>query len=516
MIDRIKPKWNPRRNGNTDGLTLTDGRKEANLVAREDKGRVVFDPSVTQEGPLKTAFRVFVRAEDRDQGLALRQQRRFEVLTEAVEVFTDGSCRCNGSAGVVAGSGVWFAHGDSRNTAERVPYEGQMNQTGEVYAALIAARTVAPFAPLHIVSDSKYLTERLTVHLKKWEEQGWIGVANSQLIKEVVATLRARTATTTLRWVKGHAGTEGNVEADKLAGEGSRMDRQYLPVAKPAPTRFLKKGAAVSLLSQKIAYKGVKAWKGHQECQMTRTQVNRALKDREHCTGKPMEEALLWKALRKDPISRKARDFIWKLLHGAHQVGSYWKHIPGYEVQEVCPNCWIPESMEHILTECQAPGQREIWNLVRSLLRKVGFELPEITLGLAASSHTLVVAQDQEEPLVGETRLTRIVLSESIYLIWLLRCERVIQWENELGKVHSTVEIESKWYRAIERRMQLDYAAADKKCFGKKALPQARVDGTWEKVTDCVVPNLEWISGGRPRSGVLVGRLFRSIRRGDG
>ncbi|KAI0342481.1 hypothetical protein BDW22DRAFT_1357838 [Trametopsis cervina] len=39
-----------------------------------------------------------------------------------------------------------------------------------------------PFAPTHIVSDSRYAIQGLIVHLPRWKDQGWIGIADAELV----------------------------------------------------------------------------------------------------------------------------------------------------------------------------------------------------------------------------------------------------------------------------------------------------------------------------------------------
>ncbi|KAH9163159.1 hypothetical protein EDB89DRAFT_1829099, partial [Lactarius sanguifluus] len=51
----------------------------------------------------------------------------------------------------------------------------------------------------------------------------------------------------------------------------------------------------------------------------------------------------------------------------------------------------------------------------------------------------------------GATRLLRIIISESAYLIWTLRCNRTIR-----DKTYTEREIEQTWLRAINRRLSED------------------------------------------------------------
>ena len=75
--------------------------------------------------------------------------------------------------------------------------------------------------PLRIKSDSEFAIKGLTKYAKDWEMKDWIGVHHGPIFRCITAWLRARTATTMLQWVKGHARIEGNEEADKLVAEGA-------------------------------------------------------------------------------------------------------------------------------------------------------------------------------------------------------------------------------------------------------------------------------------------------------
>ena len=72
------------------------------------------------------------------------------------------------------------------------------------------------------MSDSKYVIEGLTKHIRKWEQQGWSGIANRELFKTIIAWIRWRKGRTYLRWMKGHNGTISNKEVDRLMGEGAK------------------------------------------------------------------------------------------------------------------------------------------------------------------------------------------------------------------------------------------------------------------------------------------------------
>jgi ribonuclease HI len=127
---------------------------------------------------------------------------------------------------VTAGSGIWYGDNNPRNKSARVPHKSQSNQTGELYAVLLAIKDERPTTNLKIITDSMYVINGLTKHSKKWEEKDWMGVRNSDLFRCITEWMRWRKRKTLLKWTKGHNGNKGNEEADKLAKEGATRKLQ--------------------------------------------------------------------------------------------------------------------------------------------------------------------------------------------------------------------------------------------------------------------------------------------------
>ncbi|KAI0327199.1 hypothetical protein GY45DRAFT_1208941, partial [Cubamyces sp. BRFM 1775] len=125
------------------------------------------------------------------------------------------------------------------------------------------------------------------------------------------------------------------------------------------------------------------------------------------------------------------------------------------------------------------------------------------SLGVYLGAPLYVVKDESGVEKRAASRLARIVLSETVFLIWKLRCERVIAWADQPGKVHSQDGILSAWYATLDRRLWLDQQRALRKVGRRKLLPIATVNGTWEAVIDDATDvNSDWIR----RVGVLVGR----------
>jgi hypothetical protein len=105
-------------------------------------------------------------------------------------------------------------------------------------------------------------------HLSTWEDNGWIGIDNTPLFKLTAAALKQCLATTTFQWTKGHAGDQGNEEADCLAKEGADRptpNHMSLEILK----EFNLQGAKLATLTQVVTYYGIIECKPPCTCRTT-------------------------------------------------------------------------------------------------------------------------------------------------------------------------------------------------------------------------------------------------------
>ncbi|KIY51682.1 hypothetical protein FISHEDRAFT_36607, partial [Fistulina hepatica ATCC 64428] len=80
----------------------------------------------------------------------------------------------------------------------------------------------------------------------------------------------------------------------------------------------------------------------------------------------------------------------------------------------------------------------------------------------------------------GMARLYKIIIIESAYLIWKLRCERRITNEDDEDKWQTLVEIENRWLAAINsRRLEIDRPLTNRNKYGRRALSKDTVLRTW-------------------------------------
>ena len=488
-LERITPKLNPRRPPNQDGLSLTRRRIERNKLATEedDEQGITFDPSVTEKTDLSECFRIFVDKKKIMNIPATRQPRPRGVTIndEEIIVYTDGSCLNNGKLNARAGGGIWLEEGSQHNRRIRIPGPNQSNQVGEIAAVVVALEKMPNYTPLIIKTDSKYVIEGLTTHLKKWIDQGWIGIKNSEWFKRAAFLLRRRTAPTRFKWVKGHNGELGNEQSDKLAKEGANK-AEIDEISLTIPDHFDLQGAKLTEITQAIAYKGIYERDHKEERNTTRLNLERIRGDIADQTGELETNEAIWNLIRKTPVRLKIRQFFYKALHGTQKIGRYWFNIQHYEERGICRTCDDDETMDHILTGCQHPTNASLWDHAEKLWPYEEGSWPNISFGTIIGCNAIQVettretkrrdgtSQKRKQHDQGATRLLQIIISETAYLIWTLRCQRVIH-ERE----HTEHETLATWRKAINRRLSEDVTTAIKVLRRKQYINL--VENTWTK-----------------------------------
>ncbi len=133
-----------------------------------------------------------------------------------VVIHTDGGCHGN------PGPGGWaavLAHGHHRREVSGAE-PATTNNRMELRAAIEALRTLKEPCEVEIHTDSEYLKDGITSWIAGWKRNGWRTkrkkpVKNEDLwraLDEACARHQVE-----WRWVKGHAGHDGNERCDELA-----------------------------------------------------------------------------------------------------------------------------------------------------------------------------------------------------------------------------------------------------------------------------------------------------------
>ncbi len=135
-----------------------------------------------------------------------------------IEIFTDGACSGNPGPG---GWGVLI----NEDGVERELFGGEKETTNnrmEMQAVIEALQATA--GPVILYTDSQYVKNGITDWINGWKRNGWKTaskkpVKNKDLWIEIDRLADGRSID--WRWVKGHAGHEGNERADELARRGA-------------------------------------------------------------------------------------------------------------------------------------------------------------------------------------------------------------------------------------------------------------------------------------------------------
>ncbi|KAJ7165280.1 hypothetical protein C8R46DRAFT_1163679 [Mycena filopes] len=250
-------------------------------------------------------------------------------------------------------------------------------------------------------------------------------MAFGQAVGEKTRGGQQRRRRTQLKWVKGHNGHERNEGADKKPEEGAnKQTHDEVPLTIPPVLKVT--GAKLSAMTQSLAYKVIREKK-----------MKAKLKKREH-TKVTIEK-----------IKAEVEDTFGFIPTEA----KIWKSSPEQKEHSNCAHCGKVDSMEHILSQCEIPGQKEVWDLAKRLWAKRNPDWPWPGIGviLGVGLASFKDADGKIKP--GDARLYRILIAESAYLIWKLRGERIMQHN---GRAPTEIEIHNCWVKTMNVRLKMD------------------------------------------------------------
>jgi ribonuclease HI len=142
------------------------------------------------------------------------------LLSEHVEIYTDGACKGN------PGKGGWGALLSFKGVVKEL-YGGEMQTTNnrmELTAVIRALEALKrPGLQIHVYSDSRYVLTGIEEWLPAWKARAWKTssrkpVLNQDLWQQLDQLNQQHQVV--WHWVKGHSGNAGNERADELANRG--------------------------------------------------------------------------------------------------------------------------------------------------------------------------------------------------------------------------------------------------------------------------------------------------------
>jgi ribonuclease HI len=141
------------------------------------------------------------------------------VTANRVSIWSDGACSGNPGPG---GWGAVLVSGGHEKELKGGAAETTNNRM-ELTAAIKALAALKRPSTIDFYTDSQYVRGGVTGWIAGWQRNGW-KTADRKPVKNVDLWQRldelCHKHDIAWHWVKGHAGTLGNVRADKLAREG--------------------------------------------------------------------------------------------------------------------------------------------------------------------------------------------------------------------------------------------------------------------------------------------------------
>ena len=138
---------------------------------------------------------------------------------DKVEIFTDGACKGN------PGPGGWGALLIAAGHKKEM-FGGELNTTNnrmELKAVIEALSALKRPCEIVVHTDSQYVQKGISEWIHGWKARGWKTAAKEPVKNvDLWQALDAAQARHNIqwRWVKGHAGHDGNERADALANLG--------------------------------------------------------------------------------------------------------------------------------------------------------------------------------------------------------------------------------------------------------------------------------------------------------
>ncbi|KAF9058417.1 hypothetical protein BDP27DRAFT_1241285, partial [Rhodocollybia butyracea] len=224
--------------------------------------------------------------------------------------------------------------------------------------------------PLRCHTSNEQLLTSITKRLTNWDMEGFTKVKDAAIYKAILSHLRKRNAPTIFRKAVRSQNQRAYDGANELAfGAAVNTDGTELKIS-PSMQVLVRGACALHTRLLGAYHHSIKEQNVPEPRPATKRMIEKVQNEISPVLKKKPQPEAIWKSIRDTDISRRARNFMWTALHGAHKVGKYWKHIPGYEERATCSDCGATEDLEHILLHCKRPWCRLIWDIAKDLWPK--------------------------------------------------------------------------------------------------------------------------------------------------
>lgn len=473
----LKRKWNPLQEGPNLGKIISEHKQIGERINLPEE-TTLFNPHLEDYLETQHGFRFLAQSDPKKWTSHPMDLKLPNTNTEEWVDAHLGASILEGNGNISCATyGIILKTNPPQRLKGKLPNSLPITHNTAVALGILKALEAVGEGPnIKIHLASKHMADSLTTKLPSFEDANWeFHDVDSELMRNIILrSLRTRKGLTTF---KTYDKTEPNPEqpqAQSLAkaarnSEAVNVNDSYFHRSD------LLEGAKLSKLTQAQIYRllleeRAKKTKPRSDTVEHRKVTGQAARAR---LGYTPDNAVLWKSIRsKHIVPKKVKAFLWKLMHNALPAGKEWGSNPE---RALCPKYQCTESPSHILTECPATGQKQIWELASELLSAKGLVWPKSpTLGNILSCGLPAKPKASKE----ENRLLTIVVSESAWLIWALHCRWVIEDEGRTEKEISAQEAKNTWTKMINAKLTLDILASNTRRYKDKSIPLLLVEDT--------------------------------------
>ena len=501
LINSIHPKWNPTVDNPCDNWSLTPEEMELNSQPIRTGEVMTFDPDFTLNN-IGQGFRIFAFDDSLNEVPARRTVIPGDeppLLTLFLHAHIQHAGEFNAEIHLTVKS-VTIDHRedctllimtfDKPNIPRSLP--------SALLGGLLYTLQHCPRNQPLIVCTSSDLLLRMLV---KDRDQFEMDMLNPcfQLFQAVLAALNEHAGKIQFKKIElnpaRHAVNPRKIEVEIDTEIDLMFSRPGIPLASGSQRLFTKIINTLNLIPRR------------KSTFVNLERIRCAVEDACHIT--PTDE-MIWKSIRSTIFQRLTREFYWKCIHNVFRVGDFWTHIQNSEVLGRCHVCDVPETLEHIALECNAPERKLIWNLTSELWSRKYSNWPDLNWGLLLGCNIVQFRTSRGRILPEKGRLFAILVSVAWHEIWRLRVDRVLTHPN---KIHSEPAICTQWLRSINASLSRDRILTDKIKFGKLCFNKELVLNTWSGLllNEESLPD-DWTY----TKGVLVGIQPYTVRNGIG
>ena len=403
-----------------------------------------------------------------------------------------------------AGCGLWFGNEDPRNSSLRIHKSlPQTANTADLLAVYHAAKIAPTDDTLCIITHIPRTVSTLTKNLPGHSDSGFYGIKDGNLLQATDAVLKNRQGHT-LFGLCQHQNSAGILEALKLAKLGSQLPSP--PTCDiSAPTNTTSHGLKLATASQSLLYRNLQNRDPLPPRPRSTANIELVRNEAFLISGSMPQPTHIWlNIVHNHNLSRNVRTFLWKNIHEAHKCGPYWDKIAGYEDRSLCSQCGASDTIDHILFQCPQSAGLLIWPRVKALCQLKNIPWPtNFDLYTILASPFAVFRNPANLPRRGANRLFQIMVTEAAFLIWKLRCRRILdRAEHEPEKILTEAEVLRTFSTVLNNRLYDDRTMTNRQKYRSKAIPYALVLETWSGILhkESDLPH-DWIS---KQNGVLV------------